>query len=56
MAVKPVIYGPSDRPPRGDYSRAGADYTCQQHYAAYTRGTTTPTGDCTQRQSALLPG
>ena len=30
MAVEPVIYGASARPPRGDYSRAGADYTCEQ--------------------------
>ena len=52
----PVIYGASDRPPRGDYSRAGADYTCPQNYASYT-----PTDHDTYRrlyarQAALLPG
>ena len=34
--VTPVVYGASERPPRGDYSRAGTDYTCTQNYAAYT--------------------
>ena len=28
--VKPVVYGASERPPRGNYSRANADYTCTQ--------------------------
>jgi phenylalanine-4-hydroxylase len=56
MAVEPVVYGASDRPPRGDYARAGADYTCPQNYAAYT-----PTDHDTyrrlyERQAALLPG
>ena len=36
MAVKPVVYGASQRPPRGDYARAAPDYTCAQNYAAYT--------------------
>jgi phenylalanine-4-hydroxylase len=27
MAVDPVVYGASERAPRGDYSRAQADYT-----------------------------
>ena len=34
--VAPVTYGVGDRPPRGDYSRARPDYTCDQHYAQYT--------------------
>jgi phenylalanine-4-hydroxylase len=36
MAVQPVIFGASERAPRGDYSRARADYTCEQtaHYSA----------------------
>ena len=33
--VAPVTYGQGDRPPRGDYGRAGADYTCAQDYAQY---------------------
>ncbi len=35
-AAKPVIYGQSERPPRGDYSVAHADYTCAQPMSAYT--------------------
>lgn len=34
--VIPATYGASDRPPRGDYSRARADYTCEQNTQAYT--------------------
>ena len=34
--VAPVTYGQGDRPPRGDYGRAGADYTCAQDWNAYT--------------------
>ena len=36
QAVKPAVYGASERPPRGDYSRARADYTCEQEWEAYT--------------------
>lgn len=36
MAVAPVTYGSSSRPPRGDYSVARDDYTCDQHWAEYT--------------------
>ncbi len=56
MAVKPVIYGESDRPPRGDYSQARADYTCDQHYAAYTAQDHDTYARLYARQSALLPG
>jgi phenylalanine-4-hydroxylase len=35
-SITPVIYGQSDRPPRGDYSVARADYTCAQTMSAYT--------------------
>ena len=56
MAVKPVIYGQSDRPPRGDYSQACADYTCGQHYAAYTAQDHDTYARLYARQSALLPG
>ncbi len=34
--VAPVTYGTGNRPPRGDYSKARADYTLEQDYAAYT--------------------
>ena len=36
MAVAPVTYGASARPPRGDYSEARDDYTCDQHWERYT--------------------
>ena len=59
MAVKPAIYGQSERPPRGDYSRSGqvaADYTCPQNYAAYTPADHETYRRLYARQSALLPG
>jgi phenylalanine-4-hydroxylase len=36
LKAGPVTYGESDRPPRGDYSVARADYTCDQDWQAYT--------------------
>ena len=36
MAVAPITYGASARPPRGDYSEARDDYTCDQHWERYT--------------------
>jgi phenylalanine-4-hydroxylase len=56
MAVEPVVYGASERPPRGDYSRAGADYTCPQNYAAYTPQDHDTYRRLYERQAALLPG
>lgn len=56
MAVEPVVYGASERPPRGDYSRAGADYTCAQDWAAYTAADHDTYRRLYERQSALLPG
>lgn len=55
-AALPVVYGSSDRPPRGDYSRAGADYTCPQDYAAYTEADHATYRQLYARQAALLPG
>ncbi|MGH6637053.1 MAG: phenylalanine 4-monooxygenase, partial [Polaromonas sp.] len=55
MAVEPVVYGASERPPRGDYSRAGADYTCPQNYAAYTAADHDIYRRLYERQSALVP-
>ena len=54
--VKPVVYGTSDRPPRGDYSRADSDYTCPQDYAAYSAEHHDIYRRLYARQSALLPG
>ena len=59
MSVKPAVYGNSERPPRGDYSRGGkvnADYTCPQNYAAYTAADHETYSRLFKRQSALLPG
>ena len=56
MAVEPVVYGASDRPPRGDYSRASSDYTCPQNYAAYNEVDHDTYRRLYARQSALLPG
>ncbi|MBY0412055.1 MAG: phenylalanine 4-monooxygenase [Burkholderiaceae bacterium] len=56
MAVEPVVYGASVRPPRGDYTRAGADYTCPQNFAAYTAADHDTYRRLYERQSALLPG
>ena len=43
-------------PPRGDYSRAGSNYTCPQDYAAYTTEHHAIYRRLVARQSALLPG
>ena len=55
-APDPVVYGQSDRPPRGDYSRAKADYTCPQNYAAYTPADHETYRRLYERQAAMLPG
>ena len=55
-AAEPVVYGQSDRPPRGDYSRAAVDYTCAQNYAAYTPSDHDTYRRLYERQAALLPG
>ncbi len=52
----PTVYGNSDRPPRGDYSQARADYTCDQHHACYTAQDHDTYARLYARQSALLPG
>lgn len=56
MAVEPVVYGASARPPRGDYSRALDDYTCPQNWASYTEADHDTYRRLYERQSALLPG
>ncbi len=56
MAVQPVIYGQSDRPPRGDYARARGDYTCDQNFAAYSQADHESWRKLYARQTALLPG
>jgi phenylalanine-4-hydroxylase len=56
MAVEPVVYGASERPPRGDYRRANADYTCAQDWDAYTAQDHDTYRRLYERQCALLPG
>ena len=56
MAVEPVVYGASTRPPRGDYARAGSDYTCPQNHAAYSAADHDTYRRLYERQSALLSG
>lgn len=56
MGATPVVYGQSSRPPRGDYSRAGSDYTCTQNYTAYTEVEHATWRSLYARQSALLAG
>ena len=56
MAVEPVVYGASERPPRGDYARARDDYTCEQDWAGYTAADHDTYRRLYERQSALLPG
>lgn len=56
MAVTPAVYGQSERPPRGNYSRAREDYTCAQDYAAYSVYDHATYAQLYARQSALLPG
>ena len=56
MAVEPVVYGASARAPRGDYTRASADYTCAQNHAQYTAGEHDTYRRLYARQEGLLPG
>jgi phenylalanine-4-hydroxylase len=56
MAVAPVVYGASERPPRGDYTRALDDYTCPQDWASYTEADHDTYRRLYERQSALLQG
>ena len=56
MAIEPVVYGASERPPRGNYSCANADYTCPQDYASYTAADHDTYRRLYERQRALLPG
>ena len=59
VGAAPVVYGQSDRPPRGDYARDGAvqaDYTCPQTTRPIPRKTTTPIGACTSVRPHWCPG
>jgi phenylalanine-4-hydroxylase len=54
--VAPVTYGQGNRPPRGDYSRARADYTCAQNHARYTLSEHETYRRLYARQLQQLPG
>ena len=56
MAVQPVVYGSSARPPRGDYSAARNDYTCEQNWAAYTAAQHALYARLFKRQIRQVPG
>ncbi len=58
-AVKPAVYGQSERPPRGDYERGGSvrvDYTCPQNYEGYTAEDHETYRRLYERQAAQLMG
>ena len=54
--VAPVTYGTGERPPRGDYSNARSDYTCEQQWERYTGEEHALYRRLYERQSAQLPG
>ncbi|MDB5998475.1 MAG: phhA [Rhizobacter sp.] len=56
QGVAPVTYGQGDRPPRGDYAQARADYTCAQDWAAYTAQEHALYKKLYERQAAQLDG
>ncbi len=56
QGVAPVTYGQGDRPPRGDYAHARADYTCEQHWERYTAAEHDLYRRLYERQAAQLPG
>jgi len=56
LGVAPVTYGVGDRPPRGDYARARADYTCEQDVARYTAADHDTYRRLYARQLEQLPG
>jgi phenylalanine-4-hydroxylase len=56
QGVAPATYGQGDRPPRGDYAQARADYTCDQDWAAYGAADHELYRRLYERQAAQLPG
>ena len=56
QGVAPVTYGEGTRPPRGDYARARADYTCEQDYAQYSTADHDTYRRLYARQVQQLPG
>jgi phenylalanine-4-hydroxylase len=56
QGVAPVTYGEGSRPPRGDYARARADYSCDQAYGRYTAADHDTYRRLYARQVQQLPG
>jgi phenylalanine-4-hydroxylase len=54
--VAPATYGQGDRPPRGDYASARADYTCEQDWDRYTPQDHALYQRLYERQAAQLRG
>ena len=54
--VAPVTYGTGTRPPRGDYAKARADYTCEQAYGQYSAADHQTYARLYRRQLQQLPG
>ena len=54
--MTPVTYGGSQRPPRGDYSVAREDYTCDQAWDSYTPEQHELYARLFARQLRLVPG
>jgi phenylalanine-4-hydroxylase len=56
LGVAPVTYGEGSRPPRGDYSRARHDYTCEQAWSEYSDADHDTYRRLYMRQLQQLPG
>ena len=56
MAIQPVVYGSSTRPPRGNYAVAGDDYTCAQNWDAYSPAQHALYARLFRRQIRQMPG
>ncbi len=56
MAVLPVTYGASARAPRGDYSVARDDYTCEQNWSTYSAADHALYARLFERQIRQVPG
>jgi phenylalanine-4-hydroxylase len=56
QGVAPVTYGEGSRPPRGDYARARADYSCDQAYGRYAAADHDTYRRLYARQVQQLPG
>ena len=54
--VAPVTYGTGTRPPRGDYAKARADYTCEQDFSRYSVADHQTYARLVRRQRQQLPG